>query len=111
MMQTGSFQVPSDMLEAFNSSKSKKPRKINQVEALATGDWVHLQQEGEKLLVKVAWKSEDSNLFIFVDRDGKRVCEVDAHKLAHQFETGEVSLKNSVSTDSEKSRFSLMKSL
>ena len=111
MMQTGSFQVQSDMLDAFNSSKPAKPRKINQVEALATGDWVNMQRDEEKLLVKVAWKSEDSSLFIFVDRDGKRVCEVDANKLAHQFESGEVTLDTTTSKESEKSRFSFMKSL
>jgi hypothetical protein len=58
----------------------------------------------------VAWKSEDASLFIFVDRDGKRICEVDAAKLAEQFESGDVSLIDAGSTDSEKTQFSFMKS-
>lgn len=110
MMQTGVFQIPTDMLEAFNSVKPEKPKKINQVSALSVGEWVNIQQEGQKLLGKVAWMSEDASLFIFVDRGGKRICEVDAQKLAEQFESGEVSLTDGGSTDAEKTRFSFMKS-
>jgi hypothetical protein len=111
MMQTGVFQIPTDMLEAFNSVKPEKPKKINQVDALSIGEWVNITQDGQKLMGKVAWKSEDANLFIFVDRDGKRICEVDAHKLAEQFESGDVSLIDAGSTDSEKTQFSFMKPL
>jgi len=110
MMQTGVFQIPSDMLEAFNSVKPEKPRKINQVSALAVGDWVNIKQNGIKLLGKVAWISEDAGLFIFVDRDGKRICEIDSLKLTEKFESGEISLMDSSSTDSEKTQFSFMKS-
>ena len=110
MMQTGVFQIPADMLETFNSVKPEKPKKINQVSALSIGDWINIRQDGQKLLGKVAWKSEDAGLFIFVDRDGRRICEVDAQKLAEQFEAGEVSLTDGGSTDSEKTRFSFMKS-
>jgi hypothetical protein len=110
MMQTGVFQIPSDMLEAFNSVKPEKPKKINQVSALSVGDWVNIIQDGLKLLGKVAWKSEDASLFIFVDRDGKRICEVDALSLAEKFESGDISLTDAGSTDSEKTRFSFMKS-
>ena len=111
MMQTGVFQIPTDMLEAFNSVKPEKPKKINQVDALALGEWINMVQDGQKLMAKVAWKSEDASLFIFVDRDGKRICEVDAPKLAEQFESGDVSLIDTATTDYEKTRFSFMKSL
>jgi hypothetical protein len=110
MMQTGVFQIPTDMLEAFNSVKPEKSKKINQVDALAIGEWVNIKQDGQKLMGKVAWKSEDDSLFIFVDRDGKRICEVEAHKLAEQFESGDVCLIDAGSTDSEKTQFSFMKS-
>ena len=110
MMQTGVFQIPPDMLVAFNAVKPVKPKKIDQVSALSVGDWINIRQDGLKLLGKVAWKSEDASLFIFVDRDGKRICEVDAQKLAEQFEAGEVSLTDGSSADSEKTRFSFMKS-
>jgi hypothetical protein len=110
MMQTGVFQIPTDMLEAFNAVKPEKPKKINQVDSLSIGEWVNIMQGGQKQMAKVAWKSEDASLFIFVDRDGKRICEVDAHKLEEQFESGDVSLIDGGSTDSEKTQFSFMKS-
>ena len=111
MMQTGIFQIPAEMVDAFNAVKPDKPKKINQVDALSTGEWVNLRLDGTKLLAKVAWKAEDSSLFIFVDRDGKRICELDASKLTQQFESGEISLMDSGSADSEKTQFSFMKSL
>jgi uncharacterized protein YaeQ len=110
-MQTGVFQVPTEMLEAMEAAKKQEPKKINQVEALSVGEWVNMKQAGKKMLAKVAWKSEDSSLFIFVDRGGKRICETDADKLARQFESGEVSLTDSGSTDSQKTQFSFMKNL
>jgi hypothetical protein len=110
MMQTGVFQIPTDMLEAFNAVKPEKPKKINQVDSLSIGEWVNIMQGGQKQMAKVAWKSEDASLFIFVDRDGKRICEVDAHKLEEQFDSGDVSLIDAGSTDSEKTQFSFMKS-
>ena len=111
MMQTGIFQVPAEMLNAFNSVKPDKPKKISQVDALATGDWVSMRHEGKKVLAKVTWKAEDSSLFIFIDRDGNRICELDANALGQQFESGDVKLMDSGSEDSEKTQFSFMKSL
>ncbi len=111
MMQTGVFQIPTEMLEKLNSGKIKKPKKVNQIETLVTGDWVNIKQNEIKMLAKVAWKSEDSNLFIFVDRNGKRLCEIEASELAQKFESGEFSLMDSGSTDSEKTQFSFMKNL
>ena len=110
MMQTGVFQIPAEMADAFNAVKPDKPKKVNQVNELSTGEWVNMKLDGNKLLAKVAWKAEDSSLIIFVDRDGKRICELDANKLARQFESGDISLMDSGSTDSEKTQFSFMKS-
>ena len=110
MMQTGVFQVPTELLEEMNSGKKEEPKKINQAEALNTGEWVNMQKDGEKLLAKLAWKAEDSSLFIFVDRDGTRICELAVNELIEMFESGEVSLMDSA-VDSEKTRFSFMKSL
>jgi len=111
MMQTGVFQIPTDMLNSFKSAKPEPPKKINQIEALAIGEWVSFKESEGSKLAKLAWKAEDSTLFIFVDRDGKRVCEVDADTLSNQFETGAVSLSGTNTTDSKKSLVSFMKSL
>ena len=110
MMQTGVFQIPDDMLAAFKSKKPEPPKKVNQVQALSVGDWVYLQEKDGRTLAKVAWKSEDATLFIFVDRDGKRIAEIDADTLAQRFESGEISLTEET-TDEEKSRTSFMKTL
>jgi len=110
MMQTGVFQVPTEMLEAMNSGKQKEAKKIDQVQALNTGEWVNLKNGSETQPAKLAWKAEDSSLFIFVDRNGTRVCEVDASRLAEMFESREIALMNST-TDSEKTQFSFMKTL
>ena len=111
MMQTGVFQIPSDMLTAFKSARSEPPKKTNQVKALNVGDWVNIKEGEDRKLAKLAWKAEDSMLFIFVDRDGKRVCEVDATLLAQQFESGEISISDSNTSDAKKTQSSFMKTL
>jgi hypothetical protein len=111
MMQTGVFQIPSDMLTAFKSAKPEPPRKINQVNELSVGEWVNFGQDANRKLAKLAWKSEDSTLFIFVDRDGKRVSEIDATELARLFESGEVSLMDTAPVDNAKTRTSFMKTI
>lgn len=111
MMQTGVFQIPTDMLNSFKLAQPEPPKKINQIEALTIGEWVSFKESEGSKLAKLAWKAEDSTLFIFVDRDGKRVCEVDADTLSNQFETGAVSLSGTNTTDSKKSLVSFMKSL
>lgn len=111
MMQTGVFMVTDQMLEQLNAVKPAKPKKVNMASALVKGEWVNILQGGEKLLGKLAWKSEDSGLFIFVDRDGRRICEIDAETLERRFESGDISLMECGSTDSEKTQFSFMKQL
>ena len=111
MMQTGVFQIPPDVMEELNAVRPAKPKKINQAEALSKGEWVNMMHEGNKILAKLAWKAEDSSLFIFVDRDGTRVCEIDAEELIKRFDSGAVSLLDSGTVDSEKTQFSFMKSL
>ena len=112
MMQTGVFQVPTDMMETLKSAQqTRQPEKPSEVESLATGEWVSMLRGGEKVLAKLAWKAADLSLFIFVDRDGARVCEIDGEQLARRFASGDVSLLKSGTTDSEKSRFSVLKTL
>jgi hypothetical protein len=114
MMQTGVFQVPTEMIEAMDAAKAAardKPKKVNQVEALKTGDWVNLQQSGQKVLAKVAWKAEDSSLFIFVDRDGTRICELNATELGEGFDMGSVTLCEEGTLDAEKNQYSFMKTI
>ena len=110
MMQTGVFQVPTEMLEAINSAKKPEAKKIDQTQALKTGDWINIHKGSDKQLAKLAWKADDSSLFIFVDRDGTRICEIDAVGLAEMFDAGEAAMLDSA-IDSEKTQFSFMKTL
>ena len=111
MMQTGVFQIPTDTMTALKAIKPEPAKKINQVSAMSLGDWVNFNSGPDRKLAKLAWKSEDSSLFIFVDRDGKRVCEVDSTELARQFKSDEVSLSDANSGDAKKAQFSFMKTL
>lgn len=112
MMQTGQFMVTDEMLVQLNEVKPAAPKKINMASALTKGEWVNIIQGGQKLLAKLTWKSEDNSLFIFVDREGKRICEIDAETLERRFESGDLSLMDAGSSgDSEKTQFSIMKQL
>ena len=111
MMQTGMFQIPTDTMTALKAIKPEPAKKIDQVAAISIGDWVNFNKGADRKLAKLAWKSEDSSLFIFVDRDGKRVCEVDSTELARQFKSDEVSLSDANSGDAKKAQSSFMKTL
>ncbi len=112
MMQTGIFQVPTEMIEAMDAAnKQKQAKKTNQVEALKVSDWVRLNHDGRQVLAKVAWKSDDSNLFIFVDRDGTRVCELTGVEIGQCFESGDIALVDASTMDAEKNQYSFMKNL
>ena len=110
MMQTGVFQVPKDMLEAMNAKKSE-PKRVNLIETLNIGDWFNFRKDGQTSLVKLKWKAEDSSLFIFVDRDGSPVCEIDAEELSSKLDGGDLSTLESGTADSEKTQFSFLKTL
>ena len=111
MMETGMFQLSPDMVDTIKTGKPEKSKQVDQVASLSVGEWVNFHEGKNKTLGKLAWKADDASVFIFVDRDGKRICEVNAEELSKKFESGEVSLSGSDTRDSEKSRFSFMKSL
>jgi hypothetical protein len=111
MMQTGIFQVPTEMIEAMDAAKQKNTKKTNQVESLKTSDWVRLYHDGSQVLAKVAWKAEDSSLFIFIDRDGARVCELTGVEIGQCFESGDIAVVDASAMDAEKNQYSFMKNL
>ena len=117
MMETGVFQVPDDMLTALKTHKaeSSKPApaqvEVDPAQKLNVGDWVNFGQGAAGQLAKLAWRAEDASLFIFVDRDGKRIAELKRDELAQKFGSGEISLTGPGTVDSIKSRQSFMKTL
>ena len=111
MMETGIFQLPDEMLKALNAEKATDAKKAKSAEQLVKGDWVEVRRGNTTTLAKLAWKSDDGNLFIFVDRGGKRVCEIDAETLARQLESGEITSVSTGAVSAEKSRFSILHSI
>ena len=109
MMETGVFQVTPEMLAALNGVKPAAVAKPKP--GVAKGDWVQVRQGGLNVLAKLAWKSDDDSLFIFLDRDGKRVCEVDAETLTRRLDSGDITPVNKGTVSSEKTQFSIMRSL
>ena len=115
MMQTGVFMVTDNTITQLDETQppAPAPQKAKMSAQLTRGEWVNVIQGGVHILAKLAWKSDDNSLFIFVDRDGKRICEIDAETLERRFDNGDMSLMDSpISTvDSEKYRSSFMKLL
>lgn len=110
MMETGIFQLPDEMLKALNAEKASVAKKAKSAEELARGDWVEIRQGYTTTLAKLTWKSDDATQFIFVDREGTRVCEVDAKTLASRLDSGEITSVSTGSVTSKKPKFSVIHS-
>jgi len=110
MMETGMFQLPDEMLKALNAEKASDAKRAKSAEKLAKGDWVEIRQAHTTTLAKLTWKSDDSSLFIFVDRDGTQVCKIDAETLARQLESGEITSVSTGTLSLEKPQFSVIHS-
>ena len=119
MMQTGRFMVMTDTITAIKASQAQAPpptiaprsRRIST--RLTRGEWISITQEDNHILAKLAWKADDNSWFIFVDRGGKRVCELDAKTLEHRFTRGAMSRMDSsgTSVNAKKYRNSFMTQL
>jgi hypothetical protein len=109
MMKTGIYKLTDEMREALNpdSKKDKIEKRVETVaDKLKLGDWVEIKQDQSIELAKLTWRSEDNSLFIFVDRSGNRVKEVDGTMLNYEVETGTIALVGSTAVSSEKRQFS-----
>ncbi len=109
MMKTGVYKLTDEMREALNpdSKKEKIKKPVETVaDKLKLGDWVEIKQDQSIELAKLTWRSEDNSLFIFVDRSGNRVKEVDGTMLNYEVETGTIALVGSTAVSSEKRQFS-----
>jgi hypothetical protein len=61
---------------------------------LKNGDWIEIKQDDSNVMAKLTWRAEDLSLFIFVDRQGNRVREVDGATLDYEIATGSISVTN-----------------
>jgi hypothetical protein len=109
LMKTGIYQLTDEMREALNPDNEKdeiqKPVE-SAADKLKLGDWVEIKLDQSIELAKLTWRSEDNSLFIFVDRSGNRVKEIDGTLLNYEVETGTIALVGSTAVSSEKKQFS-----
>jgi hypothetical protein len=109
LMQTGIYQLTDEMREALNpdNKKEKADKPVETVaDKLKLGDWIEIKQDQSIELAKLTWRSEDNSLFIFVDRSGNRVKEIDGTMLNYEVETGTIAMVGATTVSSEKSQFS-----
>ena len=90
-MQTGIYQLSSEMLQALNSvtpGGNKGKPGASEADNIKKGDWVEIKQGGKKIMAKLKWRAADNSLYIFVDDGGKRVREIDGTVLNSEIRSG-----------------------
>lgn len=65
---------------------------VSEAAKLKLGDWIEIKNDDSEVLAKLTWRAEDSSLFIFVDREGTRVREVDGVTLDYEIAAGQVTV-------------------
>ncbi len=77
---------------------------INFLNNLQIGSWVDLRDSAKDRFKrgKLKWKSQDNNLFIFIDRRGHKLCECSLDQLKHFFSDDLIRLLTSPSLQSSK---------
>ncbi|MCZ6668235.1 MAG: DUF1631 family protein [Gammaproteobacteria bacterium] len=109
MMKTGIYQLTDEMREALNPDVNEEiiEKPVESVaDKIKLGDWIEVKQDNSSELAKLTWRSEDNSLFIFVDRSGNRVREIDGTMLNYEIETGTITLVGSTAISAEKSQLS-----
>jgi hypothetical protein len=110
-METGIYQLSSEMLQALNGVKpggNKAKPGATEADKIKKGDWVEIKQRSTKIMAKLTWRAADNSLFIFVDDSGKRVKEIDGTTLNDEIQSGSMKLINSNSVASANCRFSVV---
>ena len=112
-MQTGIYQLSSEMLRALNSVTpvgSKQKSVVSTADSIKKGDWVEIKQGSKRIMAKLSWRAADNSLFIFVDDGGKRLKEIDGTTLNGEIESGSMKLVKNSSIISTNSQFSVVSS-
>jgi len=110
-METGIYQLSSEMLQALNSVKpgdNKSKTGDTEADKIKKGDWAEIKQGSTKIMAKLTWRAADSSLFIFVDDSGKRIKEIDGTTLNGEIQSGSMKLIKSSSLASTSCRFSVI---
>ncbi len=87
------FKMPAstEMLEKI-APLSPQQEAIAITVDINEGDWAEMTQPRtkRKLRIKLAWKANDLSKYIFVERSGKRVCELDHAALLEKLDNGDI---------------------
>jgi len=75
---------------------------VSEADKLKLGDWIEIKDDDSEILAKLIWRAEDSSLFIFVDREGIRVREVDGVTLDYEIAAGQVTIPSEESKSPQK---------
>ena len=114
IMDTGSFESSDDMLKALDGEKEEnKEEKIVTPSAdnIHKSDWIEIKKANTTVLAKLTWKSDDQTQFIFVDRDGNRVCEINKTDLNKELKAGTISLISSIPASTQRAAFSVIQTI
>ncbi|MHC4222250.1 MAG: DUF1631 family protein, partial [Planctomycetota bacterium] len=112
-MQTGIYQLSSEMLQALNSvtpARNKQKPGVSAADSVKKGDWVEIKQGSKRIMAKLSWRAADNSLFIFVDDGGRRVKEIDGTTLNDEIDSGSMKLVKNSSLVSANSQFSVVSS-
>jgi len=111
-MQTGVYQLSSEMMQALKSvipGQKSDHSGVTEADNIMKGDWAEMKQGSERIMAKLTWRSSDSSLYIFVDGSGNRVREIDGETLNNEIKSGLIKPVKSASLASTSS-FSTVKS-
>jgi hypothetical protein len=75
---------------------------VSKADSLILGDWIEIKDDDSEILAKLTWRAEDSSLFIFVDREGNRVREVDGVTLDYEIAAGQITVASAESKAPQK---------
>lgn len=117
LMETGRFKNTNDMLQALDSEKNEDPKAIKLEDALPSADkihksdWIEIKKGATTVLAKLTWKSADETQFIFVDREGNRVCEISRADLNKQLKDGSITLISSTPSSAKRASSSVIQTI
>lgn len=119
LMETGRFKNTNDMLKALESDKSETPVKDKTDDTTSTpsadnihkSDWIEIKKGSSTVLAKLTWKSQDQSQFIFVDRDGNRVCEITSDDLNKQLKNGTITLISATPKSQKRAAYSVIQTI
>lgn len=94
-----------------STTKILEKSTLSEAEKMELGEWVECKIENKTIMAKLAWKADDFSLFIFVDREGQRVSEIDGATLDEELKSGRKSLIKAQSPGSKRNQSSFLHTL